>query len=766
MIMQIEVLETQYQTATDSAQRIAALNKLIWALCPIDSARVATLLDEAAQLLADEENQPAQAEYQVNQALYSYYQGCYEETLQRAEAVIALAVVGPESLIRCKALEVAAICHIRLGKLSDALAVLMEALSIATHLADQVRMTTIYNLLAILYVNLGDHGKGGTYFEQSLQFARRAGDIYAEARALGNLCMSYKDLERYPESLSAGLAGLELARRHQIHAVEMWVLTNLANTYTALGEGETAFGYFKQAAELTSAIGTNFDQASTLLSMARAFYKAQNFSLAQSYARLVLEIAQNSKQQGFQFEAHELLAAIYKVEGDYCQALTHYEAFHRIKEAIFNKEADDKRNQLEVAHRTEAAQREAEIYQLRYVELQHEIAERERTQKALVQTQKLESLGILAGGVAHDFNNLLVAILGQTELALRKLPSENPARKNLVKVNEAAERAANLSLKMLAYSGKGRFEVVRCTLGELLIGNEQLWLSAVGSHCQLHFDTTAYDPLLEIDKGQIEQLLTNLIMNAAEAEAEAISVRTACHRVCPDNRATDAHFWQYTAQPLAPGKYLLITVADDGVGMAPEMLERIFDPFFTTKFTGRGLGLAATLGIVRGHLGGITVQSQPGAGTTFQVLLPCLQGKVPAVPLLPMDDKLMTAGAFDNWRTVLVIDDQAEIRDTVAETLMAYEINVVTFADGLAGVNYYATHAEEIELVLLDLTMLGMNGIQTLQQLRAIDPTVKVILSSGFNTSDVIDRMVEPIFVLQKPYHPETLINILHQQLR
>ncbi|MCE7989038.1 MAG: response regulator [Caldilinea sp. CFX5] len=768
MTPQIEVLESTLQSATEPAQRLDILHQLIWMLGYVNLPRALLLFDEAGQLLVNVmhgHDQRLWANHQATLAFLQYHQGRYEEALHLAQSVMTLDGVGEESLIRCKALEVAAICLVRLGNPSKALALLVEALPIAQQMGDSSHEATLYNLFAILYVNLGDHAKGAHYFEKSLALARKIGDVYGETRALGNLCMSYKDLGRYPEALTAGLTSVALARQYGLRPAEMWGLNNLANTYTALGELERAFDHFKQAAQLATAIGNNFDQAATLLSMARAFYQEQKQDLAQSYAQLVLEIAQSSKQQGFQFEAHELLAASYKAEGNYEQALAHYEEFHRLKEAIFNREAEEMRNQLEVAYQTEAAQREAEIYQLRYVELQHEIAERERTQKALVQAQKLESLGILAGGVAHDFNNLLVAVLGQTELALQKLPPDHPARKNLRKVNEAAERAANLSLKMLAYSGKGRFEVVRCRLSELLTANRQLWLSAIGSHCRLCFDVTACDSFMEIDKGQIEQLLTNLIMNAAEAEAQVITVRTTCYTIGDKPEADDAHFWQYTAQPLAPGSYLLITVTDNGSGIAPEVLERIFDPFFTTKFTGRGLGLAAGLGIVRGHQGGICVQSQVGVGTTFQVLLPRLAEAVEAAPLLLDDDADMSAPMGGKPRTVLVIDDQPEIRETVAETLATYEIKVIPFADGLAGVNYYAAHAGEIDLVLLDLTMLGMNGLQTWQQLRAIDPQVKVVLSSGFNTTDLLERVAEPISVLQKPYHPEALLKILRQQL-
>lgn len=388
MTPQIEALESALQSVTEPTERIRILHELICSLGNVNLPRALLLFDEAGQLLVNTgsvHDQRLWADHQATRAFLQYQQGRYEDALQLAQTVMALDGVEKESHLRCKVLEVATICQVRLGNPAQALALLMEALPIAKQLGDLVRESTVYNLFAILYVNLGDHAKGAHYFEKSLAIARNAGDIYSETRALGNLCMSYRDLGRYPESLTAGIASVALARQYGLRTSEMWGLSNLANTYTALGDLERAFDHFKQAAQLATTIGNNFDQASTLLSMARAFHQEQKEDLAQSYAQLVLEIAQSSKQQGFQFEAHELLAASYKAEGKYAQALAHYEEFHRLKEAMFNREAEEVRKQLDVAYQTEAAQREAEIYQLRYVELQHEIAERERTQKALLQ---------------------------------------------------------------------------------------------------------------------------------------------------------------------------------------------------------------------------------------------------------------------------------------------------------------------------------------------------------------------------------------------
>jgi len=646
---EIEILESQLQTTTNRYGRVKILNQLIWALGRKDLARSTFLLDEVASLIQRAQEHDTQSTssipialtvaYQVNAALLASYTGDYEDAIRHAQDVLTQSASHRDELSCCKALEIIGICHIRLGNPSDALEQLLEALRIARALDDQERQATIYNIFAILYVNLGDHANGAIYFQKSLALSRQIGDRVSEARALVNLCMSYCDLGEHAKSVACGEQSLDLARRLELPTMEMWASSNLANTYVALGEAARAFTYFQQASMLAEEVGDIPEQANTLLGMARAFLQKEQHALAKSYATLVLEIGQTHKQLGIQFEAHEILAAICKVEGDFAAALQHFEAFHYIKERIFNKEADEKLKQLEVAHRTGTAQRDAEIYQLRYVELQHEITEREHAQKALLHAQKLESLGVLAGGVAHDFNNLLVGILGQIDLALHKLDKSHPAERNLIKANYAVEQAATLARKMLAYSGRGHFRVDQCSLTELISDNQELWQGILGSHCKLHCELPEQESaeehcLVEIDKNQIEQMFLNLLTNAAEADARNVTI---CLTRCVVD-TQDFHYWQYTAQPLTNGRYIQIIITDDGCGMDSSVLDRLFDPFFTTKFTGRGLGMAASLGIIRGHGGGITAQSQPTVGTSFDIVLPMAVSKPFHLPIGARDN--------------------------------------------------------------------------------------------------------------------------------
>jgi two-component system, cell cycle sensor histidine kinase and response regulator CckA len=264
-----------------------------------------------------------------------------------------------------------------------------------------------------------------------------------------------------------------------------------------------------------------------------------------------------------------------------------------------------------------------------------DITEHKQSEEAMRRTQKLESLGLLAGGVAHDFNNLLVAILGQTSLGLSRLPADSPSRANLEKAVRAAERAADLTRQMLAYSGRGHFQVTTVDLNALILDNLHLFEVAVPKNVRLRSELEPTLPWIDADVGQIQQVVMNLITNAAEAIGESpgtVKVTTGIRAV----GSRDEALWRHTGEPLSPGTYVTLEVQDDGQGMSPAVRERIFDPFFTTKFTGRGLGLAAVLGIVRGHKGGLQVDSEVGMGTLFRLVFPRSQrSPVSRVPALP-----------------------------------------------------------------------------------------------------------------------------------
>ncbi len=388
-----------------------------------------------------------------------------------------------------------------------------------------------------------------------------------------------------------------------------------------------------------------------------------------------------------------------------------------------------------------------------------DVTEQKLAQEALWHTQKMESLGILAGGVAHDFNNLLVAMLSQSSLALHKMPPDAPARPHVNKTMVAAERAADLTKQLLAYSGKGNFAMQPISLNELIRENVHLFAAVISKSIRLTLNLANDLPAFQGDPGQMQQIVMNLILNAAEAIGDntgQVTISTRYQKI-----TTDKLYWQQTQEPFIPGNYVNLRVKDDGAGMDDETLSRIFDPFFTTKFTGRGLGLAAVLGIVRGHKGSLRVISQPETGTVFEIIFPATT----AVPPLPVEND--AAQQPPPSAAILVIDDEESVREAVADILEMEDIRVYTAIDGQTGITLYQEHQQEIDLVLLDLSMPGLSGHQTFQALRQMDGELKIILSSGYSEAEINHQFSGENIAgfLSKPFRLDTLVQIVQRHL-
>ena len=390
-------------------------------------------------------------------------------------------------------------------------------------------------------------------------------------------------------------------------------------------------------------------------------------------------------------------------------------------------------------------------------------AERERLAAQLLQAQKLESLGVLAGGVAHDFNNILMGVLGNASLALMHLAPEAPAREFVQQVETAALRAADLANQMLAYSGKGAFLVQPLNLSHLVEEMSHLLASAIARKVTLRRELQADLPSVQADATQLRQVVLNLITNAAEAIGEQQGVTTVRTGVVEADR--EYLSGMYVDDHLPCGRYVYLEVSDTGCGMDEETRARIFEPFFTTKFTGRGLGLAGVLGIVRGHKGGIRVASQPGQGTTFTVLLPGATEAAAAPAEVAADGGPREAEAAGG--TVLVVDDEEAVRYVARAALEAAGFEVLLAADGREAVELFGRYADDISVVLLDLTMPKLSGDEVLDGIRAIRPEVPVILSSGFSAQEAAARFGgrEVAGFLQKPYRVSELSERIREAL-
>jgi PAS domain S-box-containing protein len=383
---------------------------------------------------------------------------------------------------------------------------------------------------------------------------------------------------------------------------------------------------------------------------------------------------------------------------------------------------------------------------IRSIGMVQDITERTQAEERLRERQKLESIGLLAGGIAHDFNNLLVGVMGNASLAREMLPPGHDSVELLDGVIRSGDQLAHLTRQMLAYSGKGRFVVEPLDLSDLIPEMSGLVQPSIPKKILLHMELEPNLPLVKADRGQMQQIFMNLVLNAAEAigsNAGLISVKTGFQAV------DEAYIRRNPeAAELHHGKYVCLEVRDTGCGMDQATKAKIFDPFFSTKFTGRGLGLAAVAGIVRGHKGAIKVSSAPGKGSCFTVLFPEAQGAVAVPPLTGCKAALKGKG------TVLVVDDEKTVRELAKNTLERYGYKVLAACSGSSAIDIFKRHPGDISLVILDLSMPAMGGDEALPELRKIRPDVKVMVSSGYSEAETMALFRGQVVsgFVQKPY--------------
>jgi len=375
-----------------------------------------------------------------------------------------------------------------------------------------------------------------------------------------------------------------------------------------------------------------------------------------------------------------------------------------------------------------------------------DITERKNFERQLRQSQRLESLGVLAGGIAHDFNNLLTGILGNASIAAELVPTSSPAQSFLREIVTAGKRLSDLTRQLLAYSGRGAVATAKVNLSDLVHEISALIQASIPKNVHVRLQLDDQLPPIDADPSQIQQIVMNLIINGAEAipagTPGSVLVSTGIQKV-------DAAYIRTTTAPieLDPGLYVYLETHDTGSGMDAETQAKIFDPFFTTKIKGRGLGLAAVLGIIHGHKGAIKVYSEPGKGSTFKVLLPAVEGYAERAPL-SQSSQLNGSG------TVLIVDDEEIVRKVAKSALELYGYSVIVVNDGHEALRVFDQRADEIDLVLLDLVMPTMGGEETYQHLRMRRPDVRVILSSGYSDALAQERFAGKALAsfIRKPY--------------
>jgi len=388
-------------------------------------------------------------------------------------------------------------------------------------------------------------------------------------------------------------------------------------------------------------------------------------------------------------------------------------------------------------------------------------AEKLLVERRLLEGQKLESIGVLAGGIAHDFNNLLTGIIGNANLATLSLSPLSPVRQNLKQIEQASHRAAELCQQILAYAGKGRFVVNPVEIGALVTNTLPLLQASISKRAKLHYDLQPDLPAVMADPTQLRQIIMNLVINASEALGEhdgEITLCTELVRPMPD---------EFNLATLTPPEthldFVRFEIRDTGCGMSEETLAKIFDPFFTTKFTGRGLGLAAVLGIIRGHQGGLVVRSTVGQGSRFSLYFP-------VTSLTDIETPATRNPSNSPWKHaahILIVDDEDRVLKLVASMLIALGLTVQTASDGYEALDLFRVDPSGFDLVLLDMTMPRLSGEETLAQLREIRPSVSVLFMSGYNRREVVDSMPghASLGFMQKPFTLQILRDHLKTML-
>ena len=380
-------------------------------------------------------------------------------------------------------------------------------------------------------------------------------------------------------------------------------------------------------------------------------------------------------------------------------------------------------------------------------------------ERQLFHAQKLESLGILAGGIAHDFSNLLMSIMGNIELLSMSMPDASGYRKYICAIEKAIEKAAQICNQMLAYSGKGRLVTEYIDLSVAVEEMVAMLEVSISKAVTLELDLASDLFPVKGDPSQIGQVIMNLVINASEA----IGDRQGTVRVSTASRECDSEYLSqgYNEDVLPAGHYVILEVSDTGCGMDAEVMGRVFDPFFTTKFAGRGLGMAALLGIVRGHKGTIMIDSAPGRGTSIRVFFPKGMERVAE------DDKTDMLPENNVWRIpdgfVLLVDDEESLRELGRQFLEIIGCAVITASNGRECVDIFRKYQDEISCVILDLTMPGMGGEDAFVALRKIRPDLPVIMSSGYNIKELTSRFLDMNVqgFLKKPYHLSEMQQVL-----
>jgi two-component system, cell cycle sensor histidine kinase and response regulator CckA len=669
------------------------------------------------------------------------------------------------------------------GENDKALKLCLEAEALFQAIGDQAGRARAINASGTSYRRSGDPGRAIEAYGKSMAISRGNKDEQGEARALCNIGYVYLYERKYEQAIDYAKRALAMERGLGNLAGELSNCCNLIQALVAAGRPQEAIDFMAgydlerlsksglfSFLELCQSLSTAYidtgrtadadallkmgierarrdenlrELGSLLCTFARmhrtAPVKAGSTRAGElAAARSALEEALTHGQsrdwdvvQGIQEE----FCALCREEGSWNEAFEHLEAAHRIAFKLSSASADERlarqRSEQEATDQRLRAETEAR---------QHEI------ERKVLQSQKTESLGVLAGGMVHHFNNLLTSILGNAELAEQNADLVPGA---LADIKVAGHRAADLCQQIMMYTGRSDHRMAAVDISGLVLESIKLLRVTRVAESEIVCEFPPEPIFVWGDRAELQQIILNLLINSTEARATAVLFKAAVVRFWPGAQAR--------SEALESGEYVELCVTDNGEGMTPEVLARIFEPFYSTRFTGRGLGLPAAMGLIRAHKGAMAVESTPGSGTTVRMHLP-----VAAVESLTPPKPKARAAARDS-RVVLIADDEEMVRKVMVMCMDQLGWTTLEAADGEEAVRVHKEHSGQVDLLLSDFLMPKVNGLEAAQQMRSSDPELPVILMSGFTNEATIESFRAQGFehFLKKPFKIKELVELL-----
>ncbi len=659
------------------------------------------------------------------------------------------------------------------GRNDESVGLCLESEALFREIGDQVGRARAINASGIAYRRMGDSARAIGAYSASLEIARESGDSPGESRALTNLGYIYLFEKKYDKAIEHTRRTLEMEREHGNLAGELSNCCNLVEALIGAGRLDEAIAFISgydlvalSGSGLYSYLQLSESVAKAYLMAGRhgdadalmctAITRARRDGNLRELGSLLCTFAQikrttpaagaaldeamghaGTRDRDFVHAIHEEYCSLCRDEGRWDEAFRHMEEAHRIALSLNAASAEERlaRQRSEQEAAVHRAQAEADARQL-------------QIERKVLQSQKIESLGVLAGGVAHHFNNLLTSILGHAELAEINADLVPEA---LVAIKQSGHRAAELCRQIMMYTGRSEPRFSAVDLPSLVAESIGLLGVSLEKNCELLCEFPPGDLLVWGDPAQLQQIILNLVNNSAEAKATRVLFKA---RIIHGPSGSRQPF-----ETLASREYLEMSVADDGEGMTPEVRARIFEPFYSTKFAGRGLGLPAVMGLLRAHQGTIAVESTPGSGTTIRVYIPIAPGGA-AAPEEPVP-----AAAHLEPGVVLVADDEEMVRRVLVQYLKRRGWETLVASDGQEAVRIHAEHQGQIDLLILDHLMPNLSGLEAAEKIRARDPKIPVVLMSGFTNQETVEKFRSQGFAhfLKKPFQLQELLQIIRQ---